>query len=160
MLLAGAGEFLAAYFIKGGDKDPLRIYTEENGGGWTLQTGSVSDVADLHYAGKNIIYIERTVRFKLADFSSLGWDLALSAITINLAFLLKDVADASYLFVTLSIQVIIAFITYFILQGNQKARPDQKWLGRLTAVAAIFFGIVAMFLSLLVLDERIVNTLF
>jgi hypothetical protein len=159
-LLAGASEFLSSYFAKGGAKESLRIYTDDNGGNWTLHTGEIPDLVDLHHGGKNITYIEPTVRLSLARFSPLGINLSFSAITLDLALLVEGNTNNVYLVVTLAVQIVLTFVTYFLLQGVQEARPDQVWSQRLMATGTIFLGFCSMILPLLALDDRFVNVLF
>jgi hypothetical protein len=158
VLVAGTAEFLASYSAKGGEQHPFRIYTnEERTRGWTREIGDIDKVMDLHRSGKTITHIEPTVHFSIANFSSLGLDLALGAIAVDIAWAIDGTVNSTLLFTCLAVQVVIAFGSLFALQINQKARPDQRWLGNWSAVGAIFLGFCAMFLSFVALAPGVVS---
>ena len=158
VLLAGTGEFLASWSAKGGAQHPFRIYTNDKRAvGWTLETGDIDRVMDLHRSGKAIAHIEPTVRFSIANFSSLGIDLALGAIAVDIAWAIDGTVDSTLLFLCLAIQIFIAFGSLFAMQLNQKARPDQRWLGNGSAIVAIFLGFIDMFLSFVALAPSAVS---
>lgn len=158
VLVAGTGEFLASWSAKGGTQHPFRIYTNDKRAvGWTLETGNMDRVMDLHRSGRSITYIEPTVRFSVANFSSLGFELALGALAVDVAWLIDGTVNSTLLFVCLAIQICIAFGALFAMQLNQKARPDQRWLGNGSALVAIFLGSCAMFLSFVALAPGAVS---
>lgn len=147
-LLAGAGEFVSNWSAKGGSEDPLLIWTDEAGRQTlTPQNGSIDELVALYQAGRTIAHVEQTVRFNLSNFSPLGLNLSLGAITVNVAWLLDGTSNVTFLSTSLAVQVFMSFATYMCMQINRKLRPDQIWLGWLTASFSILFGLFAMILS-------------
>lgn len=160
VLVAGVGEFLAGYLAKGGGHDPLRFYIKrDDSAGWELETGGIDRLVTVHQSGRTITHVEPTVRFSVVNFSSLGIDLALGAIAIDIAWAIDGTVDGNILLACLALQVPLAFVSLFALMLCQKWPPDKRWLVRVSALFAIFFGFFAMFLSFTALDPRIVTIL-
>jgi hypothetical protein len=154
-VVAGLGEFTAGYMAKGGGNDPLRFYVDKNDAvGWRLETGDIKKLMEAHGSEGTVTYIEPTFRFSLAHFSSLGINLALGAIAVNIAWAIDGTVEGGILAICIGIQVILAFVSLFALMYCQKWPPDKRGLIQFTSLFAIFLGFFAMFLSFVALDPR------
>jgi len=157
VFMAGLVEFVTSWSTKGRSKYPLRIWTSEVGDEeWRWEPADVDRLVTLQ-EHKEIQHIEPTVRFSIASFSSLGLDLVMGAYAIDVASLIQNEGAPTYLGIAVIVQLVMLIAVVCCMQINQSTPPYQPVSGKLSALGAIFFGLVAMMSSFLALDESVVN---
>jgi hypothetical protein len=85
---------------------------------WELHTGDVEALTALQGDGRQVAYLEQSVRFRNGNPYSLGLDLTAGAIALDLASLIGSQSIAEYIGWALTLHVILLVGNFGLLVSN------------------------------------------
>src|ERR687883_223085 len=117
-----AFDFYVKWILKGRtSRGEYRIWIEDEAQhDWALQTGDVEKLIALHEKGGRIAHIEESVRFWKGNPYSLGLDLTVGAIAIDVASLIGGQGASMYLGWAVGLHVLFLIAVIALVLTNQQ----------------------------------------
>lgn len=151
-LVNGLFDFFVRQAAKGGTAHPFIIWIKDEEDDILQQRpGTLEKLVTLHRNGRRIAHVERSVRIKEANPYSLGLNLTLGALAVDLAAIVAQAVDSTYLALAIFVHIVVLLIVAATIFYNQTREPNKVKAIRSSAGVSILLGSSSVALALLII---------